>query len=144
MNPSYFVKIKRKKYPVFRSPVSEEQMRILWSSKKYKTFFIHDGPSGKIKKYELGNNMPKVDYINLDISFTMIAKIAFASIMSYYAYRLIKFSPGTKVDSWKKSNREFIDKEVSKMKEAMKKHSPQPNPTGKVAENNGWVIEEIN
>lgn len=134
MNVSYFIKINKKKYPVFRTPVSEDQLQKLLINGKYPIFYIHDMKSNKIKKYDFSGNLPKRQSIEFDISYSTIAKGVFTGVLCVWAYRLLNAKPLARFKGI--SYKEMIKNDKKKKK------VESPNNVSKSS--NGWVIEEIN
>lgn len=135
MNPNYYIKFKGMKYPVYRSPVSEEQIKELLITSKYKKFYIHDQKTGKVKLYNFSNKLPKINNIDLSIGYNTILKMGLGVVVSYWAYKLITYRPFKDV---KKpfSYKEWLADYNKKLKEEKKVKSS-------TSTSNGWVIEEI-
>ena len=145
MNPSYQVRIKGKKYPVFRSPVSDSQIKELLLSGKHDIFYIHDNKSGKIKKYDFRHKLPENKKIDLNIGYDTILKACFAAVMGFYVYKAITYKP---LKGWKAKNDEWLKNYNEKLRKSKVVKSPvEPtasDPQANVSESpNGWVIEEL-
>jgi len=134
MNPNWYITKKNKKFPVFRTPVSEDQLQKLLIDGKHSIFYVHDMKSNKLKKYDFEGNMPTRQSIDIDITYNMIAKGMFTVVLGVWAYKLLNAKPLARFKGL--SYQEMIKKDKEKKK--------QQSPDNVSESPNGWVIEEMN
>lgn len=130
------------KYPVYRSPVSEEQIKELLVLSKYKKFYIHDMKSGKLKHYDFKNKLPNQQIVDLSIGYGTIAKIGFATVTAWYVYKLITFKPFKNKKTPSFSYKDWLKDYNERMAKERVKQSPN-SPENVSKSPNGWVIEDL-
>jgi len=123
-NPDYHIKNGKKRVPIFKTPFTRDDFNFIVNQDGGgERFGIHDGLSGKVKLYELGNgHIPRFNnYLNmdLDLDFFKTTKFIGLGVVLYWAFRLSKVKPSNPLKTTEETKR-FLAKLFEKSK--------RPNP----------------
>jgi len=140
IKPDYKIKIKGEVFPVFRTPVSDDQLHNLLLEGKTNKFYVHDMKTNKLKVYDFNNKLPMRQDLNIDLSYGTISKLFFVGILSFYSYRMLKWKP---LKTSKEKNKEFLDNLYKKYPKKETAKSPEKKDNVSSSPN-GWIIEEMN
>lgn len=124
-DPDYYINNGNKKIPIFKTPFTRSDFNFIVNQDGGgERFGIHDGQSGKIKFYELGNG--HIPYFNnifnmdMDFSFYKASKVIGLGVVMYWAYRLSTIKPPRNPLRTTEKTKEFLDELFVKSK--------RPNP----------------
>ena len=148
MEPSYYIKKNREKFPVFKTPLTKDQyLQILYEG--VEKYFIHDQQSGKLEFYNasVGFNPSFKVLPGIPVNITTMAKIGAFVVISVWCYRLSRV--GKNVFSYDEKR---MKKAISTYPDILKWFSPSPKKSangsvaksdGAVSTSNGWEISMV-
>ena len=124
-NPDYYIKdSKKKSIAVFKTPFTRNDYNFIANEDGMgEKFGIHDGQTGEIKFYDLGNgitpNFTNLFDMDFDFSLFKSAKYLGLGVLVFWAYRLSRVKPSNPLRT-SKETQEFLDDLLSK--------TERPNP----------------